>query len=190
MHLTRAIANDAAEPVTLAEMQSWLDLPSGTDAGKVATLIASARAHAERVLERALASQTVTLSLDAHEIASPIWLPFGPVSSVTSVATVDEDGTTTTLTEGTHYQVVGSDPARLLHHTNDLTTFEINRREDVLRITYAAGHASRDDVPEEARTLVKMLTERLYEGRLEVAPHETDRLLQMSGAEGLRRLTF
>jgi len=68
-------------------------------------IITAAREYVESYTHRALITQTWDFSLDGWPGKNYIKLPFGNLQSVSTVKWIDEDGTTTTLTDGTDYLV-------------------------------------------------------------------------------------
>lgn len=101
-----------AEPVTLFEMRDYLKLEaaSGThpDDALVVGLVSSARAHVENLTQQTLVAATKDAFFDEFpDSDDPDWeegfrLPFGPVSSISYVKYVADDGTLTTLSSGVY----------------------------------------------------------------------------------------
>ena len=68
-------------------------------------IITGAREHVEDITRRALITQTWDFSLNGWPRANYIKLPLGNLQTVSSVKWKDEDGTETTLIDGTDYLV-------------------------------------------------------------------------------------
>jgi len=94
------VTGPLTEPVTLAEAKRHLRVEVDDDNGLIASLITAARQYVETYTHRALVAQTWDLKLDGFpsSVEDSLWLPFPPVSSVTSVTYVATDGTSTTWT--------------------------------------------------------------------------------------------
>src|SRR5690606_31226614 len=87
----------AAEPISLKEMMDYLRLDAPTEASTLLSLISAARAEVETRTGRALAAQTLTLTLDKFPKSLILPLPRPMLDSVTSVKYYDADGELQTL---------------------------------------------------------------------------------------------
>jgi len=107
-----------SEVITLAEARLHLRLdtegspPSHPDDSLVSALIIAARENAEQHTGLAIAESTYSLALDAFP-SDAINLFISPVQSITSVAYVDSDGTTQTLSSTKYMLDNYSLPAKL-----------------------------------------------------------------------------
>ena len=97
-----------AEPITLAEAKSYCKVTGTGDDVLFTYLIRAAREELEAYTGRSFATKTLYAEWDKLPSDGKIRLPKAPVSSVTSVQTIDEEGTVTTLTLNTEYYVNGS----------------------------------------------------------------------------------
>src|SRR5688572_29997630 len=79
--LTRVSA-PASEPLTLAEAKLYLRVDHTNEDALIGDMIVAARMTAESWLKRSLISQAWKLSYD-DGIPDIVWLPMGPVSSIT-----------------------------------------------------------------------------------------------------------
>jgi len=102
-----------SEPILLKDVKNYIKESYGTDALEDALLdilISSAREAAERYCNRSLAAKTIQVFWFADEINDMrLILPYGPHGTITSVYSVDQDGTETALTLNTGYHVRGVD---------------------------------------------------------------------------------
>lgn len=98
----------ATEPVTSAEAKLWAKIPSTADDSIVTMLITSAREAMEKYTNTSCASKTLIAEWDGMPEEKVFKLPYGPISSITSVKTVDDEGTETALTLNTEYWVYGT----------------------------------------------------------------------------------
>ena len=115
MQLTLTTA-PATDPVTLAEVRTWLNMTPGIveDNGVIEDLIDTAYDELEAFTNRHFLEQTWTLTLDWSEVSNDIRLPLVPLISVSSIKTTDDDGDVTTVTS-TNYQVrAGANPRIIL----------------------------------------------------------------------------
>jgi uncharacterized phiE125 gp8 family phage protein len=85
----------------------------------------------EQYIGRSINTNTFTLQVwnfdnDLDLTGNELWihLPSGPVTSITSVKSYDEDGTETTLTSGTDFYLLKGDRLRILSATG-IDSFEI-----------------------------------------------------------------
>lgn len=172
MGYCRQLALPTAEPVSLAEAKGFLRLPSGFIAEDdfLTGSIQAAREYAEILTNRALAQRQFVMVLDSHpyytdtiqsQLAYPpsyyslprfsttLWnysqmikLPFAPVISVQSMASVAPDGSITTMHQDTDFVLDRiSEPARIFplpgaYWPPDLYV------ANALQITFTAGYAS------------------------------------------------
>lgn len=127
-----------SEPVSSAEAKLFAKIPSTADDTIVAYLIKAAREAVEQYTGCSLASKTLIAQWDELPDDSTIELPYGPVSSVTSVAVVDEDGTETALTTADdEYYDLGGIWKKL--KINDII-LSVER----IKVTYVAGYGATD----------------------------------------------
>lgn len=163
--LTRA-TDAAAEPVSTAEAKTHLRVDHTDDDTYIDTLVSSARQWLEEEYGVAMINQTWTLKLrDWPDGDGEIWLPRYPLSSVTSIAYVDEDGTTQTWASSNYSVDTDSRPGRvrLAYDKNWPGTRD---QGDAITVTYVAGYgAAATDVPDPMVAAVKLLLAHLYRNR-------------------------
>lgn len=94
---TGILTPPTAEPITLEEVKARLRMTATADDALITSLIAPARAFAEKICGYSLASKTYIFSLRSfpwpHE---SIKLPVPPVSAIESITYLDADGDTQT----------------------------------------------------------------------------------------------
>ena len=126
----------SSEPVSSAEAKLFAKIPSTADDTVVTYLIKAAREAVEQYTGLSLASKTLIAQWNELPDDSTIELPYGPVSSVTSVVVVDEDGTETALTTADdEYYDLGGIWKRL--QINDIL-LSVER----IKVTYVAGYGA------------------------------------------------
>lgn len=135
--LLKRIAAPLIEPVTLAEAKTYLRVDDTNSDDLINDLITAARMVAESWLRRALISQSWQLAYD-YGIPNCVWLPMGPVDSITSVVLVNRDTTTVTLDPASYW----------LSAAQNALMFDSMQIAFQVQITYASGYGSNaTDVP-------------------------------------------
>jgi len=151
----------ASEPVLgVQDARVWLRA-SSEEEDVIQALIQAATDQVEENVCRTLVNRVVTYTLDAGEDRGPIWLPFGPVSAITSVTAYNSSDTSTAITD---YVLVGDK----LHEASGTEGWRVanGRAYRSLVIVYTAGYGSTaEDVPEGLRVAVKKLCRDLFELR-------------------------
>lgn len=100
------------EPVTAAQIKTWLNISVSTYDAQLAILIKAAREEVEKRTGRALITQTITLYLDGFPTGD-ISLPKPPLQSVTSVKYYDGDGVQQTVDTGDYIVDTSKQPGRV-----------------------------------------------------------------------------
>lgn len=128
----------ASEPVTLAEVKSFLRVTLNTEDSVITRLIASAREAAELYLKRSLITQQWTLWCDEF-VPTIVYLPMSPVQSIASVTIIAKDLTET---------IISSNGYRLNAGKRHIC-FDTPVLGHAVEIVYLAGYGdSVSDVPE------------------------------------------
>ena len=131
------------EPVTLAEARTHLRIePYGSplehpDDTYISSAISVAREFCEQYLERALATQTITMVAD--NFSKPLLLPNAPIQSVTDITYVDENGATQTLATTVYELDTFGNKIRLKY---DQVYPNTRVQEDAVTVTYVAGYTN------------------------------------------------
>jgi uncharacterized phiE125 gp8 family phage protein len=156
------------EPVTLDEAKLFARVDGTADDALVTSLIVSARQNVEGQTGRSLIDQTRTATLDFLPNANEYELAFRPISSVTSIKAYNDDGTSEAVDVGSDI-IVDESNARIALKA-DAASITGDRQMEVFEIVYVAGYgATAADVPEWAKTAIKMLVSHYYENRETVA---------------------
>lgn len=163
----------AQEPLSLDEVKDHLRVDVADEDGLIASLLTAARQHVEAFTKRALVTQTWDLKLcgftdpDYYQDGA-LWLPFPPVSSVTSISYVDTNGATQTWAAA--------------NYTTDLTTGPHARRARIalaygisfpsvravlnnVTVRFVCGYGDPDAVPDGIRAAMKLLVGQWYAAR-------------------------
>lgn len=165
--VSRQTVAPAVEPVTIAEAKEHLRLETSDDDAYVDSLITAARVYTEGAIGRRLNNQTWQLILPAFPGRDHITLPGTPLVSVTSVAYLDADGNSQTLSSSTDYEVdTSSRRGRVILRVNKDWPSTYGRWNDVT-VTYVCGYgATATAVPEPLRQAIKLLVAQMYEHRV------------------------
>ena len=154
------------EPITLNEARTHLRIePFGyplrhPDDDFITTLlIPSARAWAELYLNKALATQTITVKLS--EFSERIDLPVGPAQTVSSVKYLDRNNALQTLSTSVYY-VDYFENAIFLEQGQTFPA--VSFRENSITIEYVAGYTT---LPAPIKAAMLLLIGNGYENRQE-----------------------
>ena len=170
----------ALEPVSLAEAKTYLRVDHGDEDSLISSMITAARRFAEDYTRSALIAQQWSLALDKAPAGRFITLPRGPVMSVVSIVTVDDNDISTPFDLG---QVVLSLRDGKVHLKDTASWPTSTRVTDGITITWQAGYgASASDVPAPIRQAILQLVAQMYQDRSvlpagAVATHPTVSLL-------------
>lgn len=197
----------ATPVVSVAELKTWLRLPDIADEdATLQALLLAATDLAEQYTWLSLLPTGITLWLDhfpgqakrnqrARDGIAPQWqgdaaivLASGPVdpADVSEVAVYDDDGTQTVLTAGDDYRVDSTsqrNQARV--YPGSGTTWSITspmRDYSAVSVSYTAGYATADLVPEQIKTGILMAAAAMYAHRGDCGPGAS---AQASGAINL-----
>ena len=167
------ITAPAAEPVTTAEAKSHMKVDVSDDDTLIAGLVKAARIQIEKMTRLALMPQTWDMVLDHFPNgAAPILFPKPPLVNVSSVTYIDAAGAEQTLT--THQVDTLSTPGRITPAVEATWPETQAGKLNAVTIRFKAGHETAasptddtdaDDVPETAKTAIKMLAGHWYEHR-------------------------
>lgn len=108
-----------AEPLTPADLGKHAVIDSDlvtADSDIISAYITQARSELEESSGLSFITQTWRMTLDRFPYwDSPMWIPRGPLQSITSLQYIDVDGITQTLVEGTDFRVdKDSKPPRIV----------------------------------------------------------------------------
>lgn len=154
----------ATEVWTLSEVKNYLKVDTSADDTLITTLLQSAREVAERYLNQALITQTITEKLD--RLSNPtIYLSVSPVISVSSFQYADSQNTTQPYNASNYIVDTFEKPARLsLAYGKTWPTLYGNIND--VTITYTAGYgATAASVPMQIRQAILMMIADSYDNR-------------------------
>lgn len=154
----------AKEVWTLSEVKNYLKVDTSADDTLITTLLQSAREVAERYLNQALITQTITEKLD--RLNSPvIYLSVSPVISVSSFQYADSQNTSQTYNAANYIVDTFEKPARLSVAYGKTWPTLYGNINDVT-ITYTAGYNTEPSgVPMQIRQAILMMIADSYDNR-------------------------
>lgn len=159
---TTVTAKSSDLPVTLAEAKTHLRLLSDDLDTEVNALLEAATEYCESVCGRSLrVSHTLTQKYDGWP-CSPVKLDRQPVTAIGSVKYRDADDVEQTLSASNYRLLVSSEAAAVLEFDEDFSAPTLNGRADAVTVTYTAGHASIDDVPQRAKAAIRLKLAELF----------------------------
>ncbi len=97
----------ATEPISLAEVKTYLRIEGESENGLLNSMIVAARITAERYMRASVISQKWKL-LYNHTVPYSVALKYGPVTAVDSVTLVSEQGDTSTFLSSAYYLDAGN----------------------------------------------------------------------------------
>ena len=154
----------AKEVFTLNEVKNYLKVDTSADDTLITTLLQSAREVAERYLNQALITQTITEKFD--RLSNPtLYLSVSPVIAVTNFQYADSQNTTQTFAATEYVVDTFSKPARLsLAYGKTWPTLYGNIND--VTITYTAGYDTESSgVPFQIRQAILLMIADTYENR-------------------------
>ncbi len=164
----------AAEPLTVEEAKTFLNLTSNDHDALIAILIQAAREHVEKMTGLLLLSQTVKqywdewpVKYDGNLKLSTWELGLSPVSSVTSIQYLDTNGATQTWATTNYTADVKSRPARIVP-TDAVYYPSLDDVPNAVIATYVVGYASAAAVPARLRVSMLQRIAFLYENREDI----------------------
>ena len=158
------ITPPAVEPVSLADLHEHARIDTTDEDPLYLDLIIAARKYTERVLQRALVTQTWELYL--NEFSTTTRLPYSPLQSITSVKYVDIDGDTQTVDSSIYVAGTYIEPGELRLGYDQYWPTDVRDFHDVVIVRYVAGYGDGgEDVPEPLRRAICVLATTLGEYR-------------------------
>lgn len=154
----------ATEPITTAEAKAQARVDISDDDTYIDTLITAARVQAETYTQRAFIDQTWVYKIDEWP-SGVVQLPRAPLSSVTSIAYLDADGNSQTLSSSVYTVDTSSEPGRI-YLADGQTWPTVQSVRHPITITYVAGYGSAaSSVPAPIKAAIKVMVATWYENR-------------------------
>lgn len=126
----------AAEPLTLAEAKLYARVDGSDDDALITQMIVAARDAAQMFLGKSLVTQSWLI---AYNDAAPdeVPLPYGPVTSITSVSSISRTGVITPVNAAIYY----------INAARDTLLFDSQATGHRIEIVYSAGYGDATQVP-------------------------------------------
>lgn len=163
----------ASEPVSRSDAKEHLRIASAnTDYDTLIDgLITAARRYYEARTHRALIRRTLTFTTEKLPPCNePLYLPWSPLDSITSVKYYDSDGTQQTWNSTNYTTITNREPGGLALAYNK-TWPPYRLQPQGIEVVYVAGHATSagSSVPAEAVHCIKLLVSHWFENPSAVA---------------------
>lgn len=190
MSILKLVSESTFEPVTVAELKTFLRIDS-TDSASEDTLLASyitaSRQHAENLTKRSLVVATRQLIIDDFDHSTAVVsLPRPPLSTASSNVTItyikDTTAGDTTTVGSTVFNVdSNNEPGEIYPVFDGEWPDDIRDERNAVTIQYVSGYVNTSSVrptPEGIKTWIKLRAGQMYEFReplIDVAVHELPR---------------
>jgi len=159
----------AAEPITTAVFKTYARIDGDAEDTLIDNILLGVRRATELYLNRALITQSITLTMDWWP-GVVVKLPMPPLISVTSIKTVDEDDTGTTYSSSSYYVRTNPDPGQIVIRNGDTPPTNTDRYYGGYEIIYVAGYGDAGtDVPDPVLVAMKLWATLIYENRIPIA---------------------
>lgn len=160
---SKVTTEPSVEPIILADAKIHLRVDHSDEDSLITILIQAARETVEKHTGRSLITQSRTIKLDNFPRTSILQLPYGPVSSVTSIQYSDEDDATQTMSASLYRVDTSSNIARIQVIDSWPGTYD---KINAVTIVYVAGYgASGSSVPRPLVQAMYLILGHLYEHR-------------------------
>lgn len=136
------------EPITLAEAQAHLRYDGSDEDDLINDLITAARQRVEQETNRTLLQHTKTLTLDRWPPSGMLLIPNPPLIAITSIAYVDTDGDSQTVTASDYIVDTNSEPGRVTE-AYGVVWPALREQIGAVTVTYTAGYVI--DTPGKAK---------------------------------------
>ena len=154
-----------SEPISLPDMKDHLRVTGTDEDALITTLIEAAREYCESYQNRAYITQTWEFALDEWPENGIISIPKPPLQSVTSIKYYGTDDAEY-IWDPSNYQVdTHRQPGRVAPVYGKAWPSTTLRPMNGILITFEAGQADADAVPERVKQAIKVLVGHLYENR-------------------------
>jgi uncharacterized phiE125 gp8 family phage protein len=170
---SRVIDQPTSEPVTLTEAKVHLEYTGSAKDAYIFSLIKTARRLCETYTGLSFVTQERRIKLDAFpRFGDPIIVPYGPLQTIDSFIYLNDDGTTTTMVEGTDFAVdLHSGYCRLFALGTDgevdAWPTDVRKYPQAITIEYTAGYDSaiNEPLPEQVKQAILLQVASMFENR-------------------------
>lgn len=172
------------DPVTLAELKTYLRIDGNSEDDLLGGLITSATAAAENWTGRAFITRTLKAWFDRCPDGMALELPHPPVTAITTVSTFDDADTETTFATTNYIADIYGEPARVCLRNAASWPTDL-RSANALAVRFTAGYGAAAAVPAGIKEAIKALAAHAYEWR--GAQKTADNAMTVEGAPALVR---
>lgn len=152
-------------PVTLLSVKDHLRIGHSDEDDVLSAYIGAATAEAQVWCNRQFVTATYDWFLDGFPGGGcPFYVPRAPLSSVTSLKYVDENGTQQTWSSSNYRVDTNSAPGRITE-AYDVVWPSIRDVTNAVEIRFVCGYGAYTAVPEAVAVAIRMLVGDLYERR-------------------------
>lgn len=199
--LTKLVTAPAAEPLTLADAKEYLRIDTTADDNQITMMIKAARSMIENFIDRKLITQDWLIYWDRWPMqnANMWWdgtkdmaitelvsqqryldIPFGPIQSVTSFKTYDNDDTANTE-DLTKYVIDNKGPnGRISLRLGNVWPTTVLRPANGIEVQVKVGYGDTSaDVPNDILFAMKQLVAFMYENRGDVSDVKMPPMMEM-----------
>lgn len=149
--------------VSVAEIKEQAKITISAEDNLIALMIQAAIKKVERDLSRAFINTTYTMKLDSFPTCiRPL---VSPLVSVTSIKFLDQDEVEQTITASDYRVDIFSEPGRITEDSS-FTWPTIALITNAVEVLFVAGYGTvTDDVPEDIKSIIKLLVAHWLENR-------------------------
>lgn len=148
--------------VSTADAKTHLNVFHSNDDTYIGNLVSAATAWVQHYTGTQVVQATYDYTLDAFpDGEDDIVLPCPPLSSVTSITYVDEDGSSQTLATTVYAVKTDVHPGRI-HLKYEQEWPDTRDIDDAVTVRFVCGYANAAAVPEDIVSAILLLVERLY----------------------------
>lgn len=158
----RIVTAASEAPVDLADVKRHLRVTDDDEDTLILSMIDGATDLAQRKTNRQFVNQTYEYTRNDWQEA--IYLPKPPLSSITSIKYIDDDGVEQTLSTSVYDTFTNVEPGFVRLAWNQSWP-SIRSTQDAVKITFVAGYGDSADVPAGIQAAVKLLVGHWYEHR-------------------------
>lgn len=170
--MLKLVTAPTVEPVTLSEVKAQAVIGHDLDDTLLSVMISAAREHGESLTGRSWAPKTLEVVLDSFP-SGAIELPASPVTAVTSIKYLDDDGAEQTMPEADYYVDTDSLVGRVIPKDAWPETAD---RLNAVRVRYTAGFAA-GSIPPALKQWLLIRVATLYEHREALTMVSNNRLV-------------
>lgn len=162
--LSRTV-DPTVEPLSYEQVRDFARIDGDADLRDISELIKTVRDSCEFETERSLLQQTWQFTLDSFPASDTIELPRPPLTSVSSVSYIDENGSTQTFSSSSYDVDTTREVGRIRLSPSTSWPATQAARANAVTVTYLAGYGTAaSDVPASLTFAMKKHIDAIYHG--------------------------